>query len=73
VTVQTPTSPASTTPATRYPTGRSRILWLLVGVALLALTCVTSLAVGTQNVGLATVWHAVTAVSLRSDLFADRS
>jgi hypothetical protein len=59
VTVQT-TPSASTTPATRYPTERSRIVGLLLAVVLLVLTCVASLAVGTQNVSLATVWHAVT-------------
>jgi iron complex transport system permease protein len=60
VTVQTATPPASTTAAARYPTGRSRILWLVMAAVLLALTCVASLAVGTQNVSLVTVWQAVT-------------
>jgi iron complex transport system permease protein len=60
VTVQTPTPPAAITPAARYPTDRSRVVGLLVAVVLLALMCVTSLAVGTQNVSLTTVWHAVT-------------
>jgi iron complex transport system permease protein len=53
-------APARTAPATqRYPTQRSRVIGLLVAVALLALTCVASLAVGTENVSLPTVWHAV--------------
>jgi iron complex transport system permease protein len=41
-------------------TQRNRVIGLLVAVALLALTCVISLAIGTQNVSLSTVWHAVT-------------
>ncbi len=60
MTVQTPTPSAATTPATRYPTTRSRLLGLLLAAVLLVLTCVASLAIGTQNVDLATVWHAVT-------------
>jgi iron complex transport system permease protein len=58
LTVRTPT--AAATPAARYPTGRTRILGLLVAIVLLALTCVASLAIGTENVSVATVWHAVT-------------
>ena len=46
--------------ATRRPTERTRWLGLLVSTVLLAAVCVASLAIGTQNVGLSTVWQAVT-------------
>jgi iron complex transport system permease protein len=42
------------------PSGdRRRAVGLLVAAAVLALTCVLSLAIGTENVGWATVWRAV--------------
>ena len=44
----------------RRPTPRSRITGLLLAAALLAATCVASLAIGTENVSLSTVWQAVT-------------
>ena len=43
----------------RATRGRRHALGLLASAAVLALTCLLSLAVGTENVGLATVWHAV--------------
>ncbi len=39
---------------------RTRTAGLLVAAAVLALTCLLSLAIGTQNVGLSTVWRALT-------------
>ena len=45
---------------TRRPTGRRRRLGLLVSTVLFTAVCVASLAIGTQNVGLSTVWQAVT-------------
>jgi iron-siderophore transport system permease protein len=52
-------APAAPTKA-RHPTQRSRVVGLLLATALLAATCVASLAIGTQNVSLPTVWQAVT-------------
>jgi iron complex transport system permease protein len=40
--------------------GRRRVIGLLVSAGLLLLVCVLSLAVGTQNISLGTVWSAVT-------------
>ena len=40
--------------------GRRRVVGLLATAAVLLLVCVLSLAVGTQNIGLGTVWNAVT-------------
>ena len=59
MTVQTPTQ-AAVTKTARYPTTRRRAAGLAVAAALLAVTCVASLAIGTENVGLDTVWQAVT-------------
>ena len=56
--VQTPTQ-AAVTKTARYPTTRRRAAGLAVAAALLAVTCVASLAIGTENVGLDTVWQAV--------------
>lgn len=39
--------------------GRRHVLGLVVAAGVLMVTCLASLAVGTENVGLATVWHAV--------------
>jgi len=39
--------------------GRRHAVGLLGAAAVLALTCVLSLAIGTENVGLSTVWHAI--------------
>ena len=50
----TPGAPA------RYPTRRSRALGLVLAAALLAVLCLASLAIGTENVTLPTVWHALT-------------
>ncbi|MBJ7336890.1 iron chelate uptake ABC transporter family permease subunit [Mycolicibacterium sp.] len=50
--MNTATSPRST--------GRHRLVGLAVAAGVLASTCVLSLAVGTENVGLPTVWQAVT-------------
>ncbi len=57
--VQTPTQ-AAVTKTARYPTTRRRAAGLAGAAALLAVTCVASLAIGTENVGLDTVWQAVT-------------
>jgi iron complex transport system permease protein len=46
--------------AIRHPARRRRFLGLLLAAGVLAATCIASLAVGTENVGLSTVWHAVT-------------
>jgi iron complex transport system permease protein len=48
-----PTAPS------RQLTGRGRLIGLALATALLAVTCVASLAIGTENVGLSTVWSAV--------------
>jgi iron complex transport system permease protein len=55
-------APASTAPATtqRQPTQRSRVVGLALAAALLALTCVASVAIGSENVTLPTVWQALT-------------
>lgn len=55
-----PASPAPPISRHRHPTPRSRLIGLLLCSALLATTCVASLVIGTQNVSLPTVWHAVT-------------
>jgi len=39
--------------------GRRHAVGLLGAAAVLGLTCVLSLAIGTENVGLSTVWHAI--------------
>ena len=59
MTLAAPT-PAVDAATTRRPTQRRRWLGLLVSTALLAAVCVASLAIGTQTVGLSTVWQAVT-------------
>ena len=43
----------------RASEGRRHSVGLLGAAAVLALTCVLSLAIGTENVGLSTVWHAI--------------
>ena len=43
----------------RASEGRRHTVGLLGAAAVLALTCVLSLAIGTENVGLSTVWHAI--------------
>ena len=55
-------TPPKTVPTTtaRHPTQRSRVVGLLLCSALLVAMCLASLAIGTQNVSLPTVWHAVT-------------
>jgi iron complex transport system permease protein len=55
-------APAPPAPATtqRHPSQRSQVVRLALAVALLALTCVASLAIGTENVTLPTVLEAVT-------------
>lgn len=47
-------------PAPPAAARRRRVAGLAVATALLAVICVASLAIGTENVDLATVWHAVT-------------
>lgn len=47
-------------PAPPAAARRRRVAGLAVATALLAVMCVASLAIGTENVDLATVWHAVT-------------
>jgi len=59
VTLQTPVAKAQTT-APRYVTPRRRVIGLVLAAALLAAMCVASLAIGTENVTLSTVWHALT-------------
>lgn len=49
-----------TSAPSHYPSQRSRLTGLVVAAVLLAVTCVASLAIGTENVSLATVWQAVT-------------
>lgn len=49
-------APAAPTRKTR----NNRAVGLAVATVVLAVTCVASLAIGTQNVSLVTVWHAVT-------------
>lgn len=46
--------------APRYPTKHSKLIGLALAVVLLVGMCVASLAIGTENVSLSTVWHAVT-------------
>jgi iron complex transport system permease protein len=58
VTAQAPVLAPPT--ATGYLTGRSRLVGLGIAAVVLAVMCVASLAIGTQNVGLSTVWTAVT-------------
>ena len=43
----------------RTARGRPHALGLLAAAAVLFVTCVLSLAIGTEDVGLAAVWHAV--------------
>lgn len=59
MTLQTPVAKAQTT-APRYVTPRRRVIGLVLAAALLAAMCVASLAIGTENVTLSTVWHALT-------------
>jgi len=59
VTIQAPASQTSAPPS-RYPTRRGRVIGLAAAAALLCLVCVASLAIGTENVSLPTVWQAVT-------------
>ncbi|GFG49801.1 Fe(3+)-siderophore ABC transporter permease [Mycolicibacterium agri] len=58
MTVQTATQPVTRT--ARYPTTRSRAAGLGLAAVLLVAACVASLAIGTENVDLSTVWHALT-------------
>ena len=60
MTVQAPTPLGATTTSSRHPTQRRRRVGLLLAAVILAATCVASLAIGTENVGLTTVWQAVT-------------
>ncbi|MGB3485921.1 MAG: iron chelate uptake ABC transporter family permease subunit [Mycobacterium sp.] len=53
-------APAYTPPEAQRLRGNHRLAGLLVAAVVLAVMCVASLAIGTQNVGLATVWQAVT-------------
>jgi len=55
---QAPAPPTAVAP--RHPTRRSKAVGLVAAAALLALTCIASLAIGTENVSLPTVWQAVT-------------
>ena len=55
----TPAPSAAATNGPRYPTGRRRVAGLLLAAALLAAMSVASLAIGTENVDLVTVWQAV--------------
>lgn len=54
------TAPAAPAPAPHYPSGRSRTIGLVVAAAVLIVMCAASLAIGTQNVSLSTVWQALT-------------
>lgn len=47
------------TPTDHASEGRRHAVGLLGAAVVLALTCVLSLAIGTENVGLSTVWHAI--------------
>jgi iron complex transport system permease protein len=51
---------ADLAPSSHAPHGRRRVVGLIVAVAGFALVCALSLAVGTENVALSTVWQAVT-------------
>ncbi len=53
-------APSAATTGPRLLNRRRRACGLLVAGGLLATTCVASMAIGTENVDLATVWHAVT-------------
>jgi iron complex transport system permease protein len=55
-------APSTTAPpsAPRHPTRRRRATGLLLATGVLAATCIASLAIGTENVSLPTVWSAVT-------------
>ncbi len=53
-------APAASRAAARTPTRRARIVGLGAACLLLAVLCLASLAIGTQNVSLSTAWHAVT-------------
>jgi iron complex transport system permease protein len=46
--------------AARHLTGNAQLVGLLVATGLLVVMCVASLAIGTENVALTTVWQAVT-------------
>lgn len=59
MTTEAPALPAPET-ATRHATGRSRAVGLGVAVVVLMAVCVASLAIGTENVSLPTVWRALT-------------
>ena len=59
MTTHTPLSPAPEASA-RYPTHGGKLIGLAAATGLLAVVCIASLAVGTENVSLATVWSAVT-------------
>ncbi|MGE2713085.1 FecCD family ABC transporter permease [Mycolicibacterium litorale] len=59
MTAHAPAPSAPTTP-TRRPTARNRAVGLAAAGVLLGVLCVASLAVGTENVSLSTVWHALT-------------
>lgn len=55
-------APTTTAPpaAPSHPPRRRRVVGVLLATAVLAATCIASLAIGTENVSLPTVWHAVT-------------
>lgn len=53
-------APAPSTPSARQLTPRGRTIGLVAATALLCLVCVASLAIGTENVALGTVWQALT-------------
>ncbi|ORB30297.1 iron chelate uptake ABC transporter family permease subunit [Mycolicibacterium parafortuitum] len=59
MTTQTPLSPSPESSA-RYPVHRGKLIGLVTATGLLAVVCIASLAVGTENVSLGTVWSAVT-------------
>ena len=59
MTTQAPPSPTSEV-ASRYPTQRGKVIGLIVATVLLGAVCVASLAIGTENVSLSTVWTTVT-------------
>lgn len=59
MTTQAPPSPLPES-ARRYPTPRGKAFGLAAAAVLLGMVCIASLAVGTENVSLATVWAALT-------------
>ena len=53
-------APAQSVTVARHPSTRGRALGLATAAVVLLLVCTASLAIGTENVSLATVWQAVT-------------